>query len=128
MRADDALQSSKTLVADPAALIKRFYGTSSPEISELVGDYSEAQRVDLAAYCYSRSHLYELGLAIAATCEIDALAGSLGLRGEHLYAQSRCNPPAIVLKPSKRFGITLAPSAGRIFPAQDFAEEDSLNE
>src|SRR3954469_21326885 len=123
MHAHDGSRSSQVLLADPETLIARLDGMSNVNPTELVERYSEAQRVDLAAYCYSRSHLYELGLAIAATCEFEALTRTLGRRGEHLYEQSRRSGTEIVLKPSQRRSITLATSVGRMFPALDISED-----
>src|SRR5437868_1521090 len=123
MRTDHASQGSGVLAADPETLIKRFYGLGSIGVAELADEYTESQRADLAAYCYSRSHLYDLALAIAATCEIEALTGTLGLPGEHLYAQSRCKALAVVPRHYKRGSVTLATSVGRIFPPLDSSEE-----
>jgi len=67
-------------------------------------------RALLALFCYPRSHLHELGLAIAATCDESDLYALGGRVGAILYANSREKPqaPTIPTHAAERRRITLA--------------------
>jgi hypothetical protein len=43
----------------------------------------------LAAFCYGRAHLRDIGLAIAATCDLETLVEAGGRAGIFLFEQSR---------------------------------------
>lgn len=63
---------------------------SSPEgLSELIASVPPAVRGMLAVYCYRRSHLSPIGLAIASTCSEDDLTRTGGNAGAMLYQTSR---------------------------------------
>ena len=77
----------------------------APDVDQLVGHLHHAgvsgvldvivgislrDRADLAAFCLSRTHLYEIGLEIAQHCDEGSLVAALGLvRGSALFVQSR---------------------------------------
>jgi len=112
----------------PDEIIGRLY--SSPEHGlAAISALSELQKAHLAAFCYGRAHLREIGLAIAATCEIDVLVEAAGYAGRVLFAQSRERPQAIISRASfARRPITLAGSAGmahRLFD-QDAIEPELM--
>jgi hypothetical protein len=69
------------------------YRADKHGIAELVATVAPDIRVLLALFCYPRSHLHTLGLAIAATCEEDDLMRCGGRVGAVLYARSRAPQP-----------------------------------
>jgi hypothetical protein len=80
----------------------------------------------LALFCYRRSHLYSLALAVAATCSEQELVEFGGRVGSTLYALSR--EPAARAVPSSAHGnrksITLSTK-----PLSTFApDDDELDE
>ena len=92
----------------PDELIGRLYRSSQHDINELVSSLSSSRRGSLAAFCYGRAHLRDIGLAIAATCDLETLVGAGGRVGNFLYDQSRELPN--VEKPrSKQAKVSLAP-------------------
>ena len=60
---------------------------------DIVGHLTDEDRIDLAASCWRRVHFHEVGLAIAALCDKDAMTHRLGaVVGSTLYEQSRQLP------------------------------------
>src|SRR5450755_2052350 len=53
-------------------------------------------RASLALFCYRRSHLHSMGLAIAASCDEDNLVRAGGSVGEFIFASSREVPQRAV--------------------------------
>lgn len=104
--------------------LSRLYGAATQSISDIVSNLSASERARLAVFCYGRAHLNAIGLAIAATCDLDhlAAASNSATAGQTLFVQSR---EASTEKPSigRRPAITLA-SAGTMvsFLAQQPAE------
>jgi len=49
----------------------------------------EAQRARIAQFCYTRVHMRELGLRLAATCSMIALRNAFGRAADVVYKQSR---------------------------------------
>ena len=47
------------------------------------------KRAQLSRFCYERVHLHELGLRIAATCELPELEQAFGHAAKTVFAQSR---------------------------------------
>jgi len=84
------------------------------EIPTIVEALSERQRAELALFCYSRAHLHQIGVAIAATCDLSALiqAAPSTAAGHGIFEQSRNQlkraTPALA---GSRSRITLAKSA-----------------
>src|SRR6266404_8717463 len=94
----------------PDELIGRLYRSSQHDINELVSGLSSSRRGSLAAFCYGRAHLRDIGLAIAATCDLEQLVVAGGRAGNFLYEQSRELPN--VEKPrsgSRQAKVSLAP-------------------
>jgi len=94
----------------PAELIGRLYHCPQHGVSELVSGLSNARRGSLAAFCYGRAHLRDIGLAIAATCDLETLVEAGGRAGMFLFEQSRELPQGD--KPrtgSKQAKVSLAP-------------------
>jgi hypothetical protein len=94
----------------PAELIGRLYRSSHHDINDLISGLSPVRRASLATFCYGRAHLREIGLAIAATCELEPLVEAGGRAGTFLFEQSRELP--IEEKPrsfSRQAKVSLAP-------------------
>lgn len=64
---------------------------SAPDILDAVRDFSEEKRVRLALFCYNRSHLRTLALAVASSVEPERLEELAGPMGGVMGAQSRAS-------------------------------------
>jgi hypothetical protein len=98
------------------AALDRLYGAASQSAADIVGHLSTSERAKLAVFCYGRAHLNAIGLAVAATCDLDHLiaASSSAAAGQALFVQSREIAPekrAVGRRPA----ITLAAGVGRQF-------------
>jgi hypothetical protein len=81
-------------------------------------------RASLALFCYRRSHLHSIGLAIAASCDKDSLVWAGGSVGAFVFACSREASPREVQSPrADRRKITLATGILRVF-----AEDDEMGQ
>jgi hypothetical protein len=109
-------------------LLGVLYRSDKHGLAELVATVAPDIRALLALFCYPRSHLHMLGLAIAATCEEDDLVRSGGRVGGVLYARSR-EAPQLEPVPShatERRRITLATGQLRqMIPIDDELDEAS---
>jgi hypothetical protein len=100
-------------------LIGRLHHATEDSILDLVSTLRASERANLAMHCYRKSHLRQIGLTIATTCDLNALVQELGsVLGGAIFAQSR-KPSE---EPSRLWGrprpsITLACSAGGSYPA-----------
>ena len=90
----------------------RLYECRNHGIDNFVSTLSQSHRGSLAVFCYGRSHLHDVGLAIAATCDLESLVVAGGKAGQFLYAQSRERPEALAPLP-RRAKISLATNASR---------------
>jgi len=105
-----------------------------PVRDELLGELYRADdlsvapgiRASLALFCYRRSHLHSIGLAIAATCDKNSLVWAGGSVGAFVFACSREAPPREVQSArADRRRITLATGVLRMFvDDEDMALED----
>src|SRR5574337_406176 len=77
-------------------LLGAMYRANADGLAQLVDTVSADVRALLAMFCYRRSHLHALGVAIAATCAERDLARAGGRAGLTLYALSRQAPPSQV--------------------------------
>jgi hypothetical protein len=77
-----------------ADLIGRLYASSQHGLEQVVAPLSLEQRTAVALFCYSRAHLREIGLAVAAMCDQWSLVNAAGKLGEAIFAQSRLQPKA----------------------------------
>jgi hypothetical protein len=114
----------------PDELIGRLYRASESSVFDLLPDLSVQDRAYLAMFCYRKSHLHRIGLAIAATCDESVLVQTWGTAlGQTLYAQSREAPPAPQRLPgqhrSKITLATLSAAPGSIADAPDDSEEEA---
>jgi hypothetical protein len=98
----------------PDDLIGRLYRATESTVFDLLPSLSLQERAYLAMFCYRKSHLHRIGLAIAATCDENVLVQTWGTAlGQTLYAQSREAPPAPQRAPGQhRTKITLAALGG----------------
>ena len=77
-------------------------------------------RASLALFCYRRSHLHSIGLAIAASCDKDSLVWAGGSVGAFVFACSReASPREVQSARADRRKITLATGVLRIFADDD---------
>lgn len=70
-------------------LLGELYRASEHGLPQLVASVSPDVRALLALFCYRRSHLYALSLAIAGSCSEQELVQVGGRVGSTLYALSR---------------------------------------
>jgi len=120
----DAFENDFCPVRDE--LLGELYRASESGLPHLVDSISSDVRAMLALFCYRRSHLYSLALAIATTCSERELVEFGGRVGSTLYALSR--EPAMRAAPSSSYGhrkpITLSTK-----PLSTFApDDDELDE
>jgi len=110
----------------PEELIGRLYRATESSIANLLPELTVQDRAYLAMFCYRKSHLHRVGLAIAATCDESVLVQTWGTAlGQTLYAQSR------EARPKRQRGqhrpkITLASLSGNPLPPDD--EDDGESE
>ncbi len=83
----DTYDSERCPVRDE--LLGEMYRASEHGLARLVDSVSSEVRAQLALFCYRRSHLHSLALAIAASCDERDLVQLGGRVGSTLYAQSR---------------------------------------
>ena len=75
-------------------LLGALYRTDKNGFPELLATLKPHDRALLALFCYPRSHLHDLGIAIAATCEESDLLNLGGRVGAILHGISREMPQA----------------------------------
>jgi hypothetical protein len=83
----DAFENDFCPVRDE--LLGELYRSSEHGLPKLVESVSPEVRAMLALFCYRRSHLHQLALAIAASCTERQLIEVGGRVGSTLYALSR---------------------------------------
>jgi hypothetical protein len=103
------------------------YRSSESGLPRLVESVAADVRARLALFCYRKSHLHTLALAIAASCRERDLIEFGGRVGSTLYALSR-QPPAARAAMSSHNGrkpITLSTKPlSAIAPLDDELDED----
>jgi hypothetical protein len=93
-------------------LVGRIYRAGPKGAVDELALLTAAQRASVAAFCYARVHLHEIGLVIAASCELNDLLDAAGKAGSLLHAQSRNHVPADDPAPvTRKRAISLARSA-----------------
>jgi hypothetical protein len=83
----DAFDGEACPVGDD--LLGELYRANENGLPALVESVSSDVRAMLALFCYRRSHLHSLALAIASTCSERELTQFGGRVGSVIYAQSR---------------------------------------
>lgn len=96
-----------------SAALDRLYGAAAHSVADIVSHLTGTERARLAVFCYGRAHLNSIGLAIAATCELDHLmaASNSGTAARAIFTQSR-ERALVPEKPlvGRRGAISLAPA------------------
>ena len=118
----DPYDSERCPVRDE--LLGEMYRANEHGLASLVESVSSDVRAQLALFCYRKSHLHSLALAIAASCDQRDLVQFGGRVGSSLYAQSRqaaggAKPPSGGRKP-----ITLSTKPLTIFAPMRDEEDD----
>jgi hypothetical protein len=123
----DAFDNDSCPVRDE--LLGEMYRASPHGLSLLVESVSSDVRAMLALFCYRRSHLHALALAIAASCSERELVHFGGRVGSTLYALSRepAARSAASVSGSGRKPITLSTKPLSTFkPIDDEIDDDDL--
>ena len=111
-------------------LLGEMYRANENGLPQLVESVSSDVRAMLALFCYRRSHLHSLALAIAASCSERDLIQLGGRVGSTLYTLSREAPTSRIapLSPySNRKPITLSTKPLSTFsPVEDELEDEGL--
>ncbi len=113
-------------------LLGEMYRANENGLPQLVESVSSDVRAMLALFCYRRSHLHSLALAIAASCSERELIQLGGRVGSTLYALSR-EAPATRIPPSSSYGnrkpITLSTKPLSTFsPIEDELDDEDLTQ
>ncbi|MEW6642183.1 MAG: hypothetical protein AB1586_16885 [Pseudomonadota bacterium] len=106
-------------------LLGQLYRSNENGLPALVGSVSSETRAMLALYCYRRSHLHALGVAIAASCDERELLQWGGRAGATLFAISRQAPTARPAASGHRKSITLSTAPLSALPAIDDVDDDA---
>jgi hypothetical protein len=122
LSSQDAFNKDACPVEDE--LLGSLYRSSPQGLPELVLSVPAATRAMLALFCYRRSHMQELALAIASTCELRDLVQWGGALGSAIYAQAQqsVSKPAPI-ETSGRRKVTLSTA-----PLSTFARLDEDDE
>jgi hypothetical protein len=93
-------------------LLGSLYRASPQGLPELVLSVPAETRAMLALFCYRRSHMQDLALAIASTCEVRDLVRWGGALGSAIYAmaqQSVRGPPPAEATGRRKVTLSTAP-------------------
>ena len=109
-------------------LLGELYSASKLGLPVLVATVPPTVRATLALFCYHRSHLHSLGLAIAASCDEEDLVRLGGRVGASLFARSReaPPPPPLASHNTNRRKITLASGPLRKMAPIDDEPDDEV--
>jgi len=122
----DAYESDFCPVRDE--LLGEMYRASESGLPRLVESVAPEARARLALFCYRRSHLHSLAVAIATSCSERELVENGGRVGATLYALSRAgaskSPPSLS---GGRKPITLSTKPLSVLaPLKDELDDDSV--
>ena len=110
-------------------LLGAMYRANENGLPQLVESVSSDVRAMLALFCYKRSHLHSLALAIAASCSERELIQLGGRVGSTLYALAHEAPaarPVAISSYGNRKAITLSTKPLSTFsPVDDDLDEDT---
>jgi hypothetical protein len=123
----DAFESDFCPVQDE--LLGEMYRASESGLPRLVESVSPDARAKLALFCYRRSHLHSLAVAIAGSCRERDLIENGGRVGSTLYALSR--EGAAKASPSLSGGrkpITLSTKPLSVLAPLDDEIDDEISE
>ena len=124
------LTDRRTILEDepcpvPDEMLGEIYSASPHGLNELIATVTPTARALLALYCYRRTHLASIGLAIAATCEEADLAQLGGNAGAVLFERSR-EAPRSSLTPNASGKRTNHLSTGPLRHQRPFADMEDL--
>jgi hypothetical protein len=111
-------------------LLGQLYRANENGLPALVASVSSDIRAMLALYCYRRSHLHAMGIAIAASCEERDLVNLGGRVGATLFAISRetsATRPAASVSGHRR-SITLSTAPLSAVPAMDDVDDEDSSQ
>lgn len=121
----DAFENDVCPVKDD--LLGAMYRASEHGLPQLVASIAPDVRAMLALFCYRRSHLHALALAIASSCSERDLIEIGGRVGSTLYALSRESSSGPVSATSSRKGITLSTKPLSAFKPLDDEIDDEAD-
>lgn len=102
----------RPLEEEPCPISDQFLGelyrSDLRNIDLLIASIDPGVRAMLALFCYRRSHLAPVGLAVAASCNEEDLTHWGGIGGAALFAASRQAPVQIGVRSTGRPKITLS--------------------
>lgn len=124
----DAFENDFCPVRDE--LLGEMYRASEHGLPKLVESVSPEVRAMLALFCYRRSHLHQLALAIAASCTERELIEIGGRVGSTLYALSRepAGRTAVAASTGGRKPITLSTKPLSAFKPLDDELDEEITE
>jgi hypothetical protein len=110
-------------------LLGELYGASKLGLPALVATVPPRIRAMLALFCYHRSHLHSMGLAIAASCDEDDLVRLGGRVGATLFTRSQEElPQPVASNHTNKRKITLASGQLRnMAPLEDDEPDDDVS-
>ena len=121
----DAFENDFCPVRDE--LLGEMYRANENGLPRLVESVSSEVRAMLALFCYRRSHLHSLALAIAASCNERELIQLGGRVGSTLYALSREPAARVAPSSSNRKPITLSTKPLTPYaPVEDELDDENL--
>ena len=124
----DAFENDFCPVQDD--LLGEMYRASEHGLPQLVASVSPDVRAMLALFCYRRSHLYSLALAIAASCSEQELVQVGGRVGSTLYGLSRepaARTPSVSVGGRKPITLSTKPLSA-VAPIEDEIDDEDLAE
>lgn len=126
LSSQDAFDKDACPVEDD--LLGSLYRASPQGLPELVLSVPAETRAMLALFCYRRSHMQELALAIASSCELRDLVQWGGALGSAIYAMAQQSPgskPAAIETSSRR-KVTLSTAPLSTFARLDDDLDDEV--
>jgi hypothetical protein len=107
-------------------LLGQLYRANENGLAALVEAVGSETRAMLALYCYRRSHLHAMGVAIAASCEERDLVQLGGRVGTTLFAMSRetGTTQRTISASAQRRTITLSTVPLSAVPAMEEIDDD----
>jgi hypothetical protein len=107
-------------------MLGHLYRASPNGLSQLVETVPAETRAMLALFCYKRSHLNELAIAIAGTCEKRDLVNWGGALGSVLHGMAKKSAPKAIQEVSSRRKVTLSTKPLGVFakPVDDEIDFD----
>lgn len=97
------------------------YRAEPEDLPEILSAIPPLTRAKLAAYLYGKSHMHQLGLSVARTCERDDLVRVAGEIGAVIHGQSGLKqakpaaPPPVSGGPVRKISLGGSAAKGRSF-------------